>query len=151
LTPRNGFVLDTNMLSELMRGKPAASVLDWFAQNTHEAMHTSTVTQAEILTGIAMLPAGKRRNALAIAAGHMFEQDFAGHCLAFDTAAAKNYVLIVAKRTGQGQPISAEDAQIAVIALAGALTVATRNTPGFENIDGLTLVNPWQALPRQTP
>ena len=140
----NGFVLDTNVLSELMRAKPAASVLDWFAQNTHEAMHTSAVTQAELLTGIALLPAGKRRNALAIAADQMFEQDFAGHCLAFDAAAAKNYALIVAKRTRQGQPISTEDAQIAAIALASALTVATRNTADFENIDGLTLVNPWQ-------
>ena len=79
-------------------------MLDWFAHNTYEAMHTSTVTQAEILTGIAMLPAGKSHNALAIAAGHMFEQDFAGHCLAFDTAAAKNYALIVAKRIRQGNP-----------------------------------------------
>ena len=114
-------------------------------------MHTSAVTQAEILTGIALLPAGKHRNAWAIAADHMFEQDFAGHCLAFDAAAAKNYALIVAMRTRQGQPISTEDAQIAAIALASAVTVATRNTADFENIDGLALVNPWQPVPRKIP
>ena len=141
----NGFLLDTNVLSELMREHPAAAVLDWFAQNTHATMHTSTVTLAEIFTGIALLPTGKRRTALAVAAEQMFEQDFAGHCLGFDTAAAKNYAVIVAARSRQGQPISTEDAQIAAIALAAGLTVATRNTKDFENIDGLTLTNPWQA------
>ena len=147
----NGFLLDTSLLTELMRDKPAATVLDWFSQNTHEAMHTSAVTQAEILTGIALLPAGKRRTALAMAADQMFEQDFAGHCLAFDAAAAKYYALVVASRTRQGQPISTEDAQIAAIALASALTVATRNIADYENIDGLALVNPWQPVPRKIP
>ena len=106
-------------------------------------MSVSAVTQAEILTGIALLPAGKRRAALAIAAEQMFEQDFAGRCLAFDAVAARNYALIVADRTRRGLPISTEDAQIAAIALAAGLTVATRNTKDFENIDGLTLANPW--------
>ena len=141
----NGFLLDTNVLSELMREHPAAAVMDWFAQNTQAIMHTSTVTQAEILTGIALLPTGKRRTALAVAAEKMFELDFAGHCHVFNSAAAKNYALIVAVRSRQGQPISTEDAQIAAIALANRLTVATRNTKDFENIDGLTLTNPWQA------
>jgi len=139
----SGYLLDTNVLSELMRERPAVAVLDWFAQKTHEVMHVSAVTQAEILTGIALLPTGKRRTALAIAADQMFEQDFAGHCLAFDAVAAKNYALIVAKRTRHGQPISTEDAQIAAIALASGLIVATRNTADFENIDGLALANPF--------
>ena len=108
-------------------------------------MSTSTVTQAEILTGIALLPGGKRRTALAVLAEQMFEQDFAGRCLAFDAPAAKHYALIVAGRTQLGQPISTEDAQIAAITLATGLTVATRNTKDFENIDGLKVVNPWQA------
>src|SRR5206468_3179708 len=107
------FLLDTNVLSELMREHPAAAVVDWFAQNTHAAMCTSTANQAEILTGIALLAAGKRRTALAVAAEQMFEQDFAGHCLEFDAAAAKNYAVLVAARTRQGQPISTEDAEIA--------------------------------------
>ena len=141
----NDFMLDTNVLSELMREKPAVAVLNWFAQNTHSVMHISAVTQAEILTGIALLPAGKRRTALALAAEEMFEQDFADHCLAFDAAAAKNYALIVSARTRHGQPISTEDAQIAATALAKGLIVATRNTSDFENIDALSLVNPWQA------
>ncbi|MHB8950252.1 MAG: PIN domain-containing protein [Rhodoferax sp.] len=140
-----GFLLDTNVLSELMRDRPDARVLAWFAQNTQVTMSTSTVTQAEILTGIALLPAGRRRTALALAAEQMFEQDFAAHCLVFDAAAAKNYALIVASRTHQGQPISTEDAQIAAITLAAGLTLVTRNTKDFEHLDGLTLVNPWQS------
>ena len=141
----SGFLLDTNVLSELMREHPAAAVLDWFAQNLHAAMYTSTVTQAEILTGIALLPKGKRRTALAVVAEQMFEQDFAGRCHPFEAAAAKNYALIVAVRTHLGQPISTEDAQIAAITLATGLTVATRNTKDFENIDGLKLADPWKA------
>ena len=135
----SGFLLDTNVLSELMREQPAVAVLDWFAKNAQSVMHTSAVNQAEILTGIALLPAGKRRTALAVAAEQMFEQDFAGHCLGFDAAAAKNYAVLVVARVGQGQPISTEDAQIAAIALAAGLTVATRNAKDFENIDGLML------------
>ena len=141
----NGFMLDTNVLSELMREKPSVAVLNWFAQNTGSVMHTCTVTQAEILTGIALLPAGKRRTALALAAEQLFEQDFANHCHAFDAAAAKNYALIVSERSRHGQPISTEDAQIAATALANGLIVATRNTADFENIDALLLVNPWQS------
>ena len=141
----NGFLLDTNVLSELMREKPAAAVLNWFAQNSGSVMHTSTVTQAEILTGIALLPAGKRRTALALAAEQLFEQDFANHCHAFDAAAAKNYALIVSDRGCHGQPLLTEDAQIAATALASGLIVATRNTADFENIDGLMLVNPWKS------
>jgi len=140
----SGFLLDTNVLSELMREQPAAAVVEWFALNTPAAMYTSAITQAEILTGIALLPAGKRRTVLAMAAEQMFEQDFAENCLAFDAAAAKNYAVLVAGRTRQGKPISTEDAQIAAIALAAGLAVATRNTKDFENIDGLTLANPWQ-------
>jgi predicted nucleic acid-binding protein len=64
----------------------------------------------------------------------------------FDKAAAKNYALVVATRTRQGQPISTEDAQIAAIALAAGLPLATRNTKDFESIDGLTLVDPWQSI-----
>ena len=139
-----GFLLDTNVLSELMREQPAAAVLDWFSQNTLISMQTSSITQAEILTGIALLPNSKRRTALAVAAEQMFEEDFARLCLPFDAAAAKTYAMVVAARTLQGQPMSTEDAQIAAIALAAGLTVVTRNIKDFDNIDGLPLVNPWQ-------
>ena len=141
-----GFLLDTNVLSELMRDTVDSGVLDWFAKNTPSTLRTSTVTQAEILTGIALLPSGKRRTALAIAAEAMFEQDFDGSCLVFDAAAAKNYALIVAARTRLGMPISTEDAQIAAISLANGLTLVTRNAKDFQSIAGLTQVNPWVSV-----
>jgi hypothetical protein len=129
-----------------MRDRPAAVVLDWFTQNTGSALHISAVTQAEILTGIALLPEGKRRTALATAADLMFEQDFADHCLAFDAVAARNYALIVSERTRHGHPITIEDAQIAATAMTNALVVATRNAADFKNIDGLEIINPWEAV-----
>jgi predicted nucleic acid-binding protein len=141
----NGFLLDTNVLSELMRAKPSEQVLAWFSQNGTAPMFTSAITQAEILTGIALLPAGKRRSALAVASDAMFDLDFAGRCLAFDSAAAKQQALVVAARTAQGRPVTTEDSQIAAIALAAGLTVVTRNTKDFENIEGLSLASPWQA------
>jgi len=76
----------------------------------------------------------------------MFEEDFAGRCLSFDAVAAGQYVRIVSARTRVGRPISVEDAQIAAIALANQLAIATRNIADFENIDGLTVIDPW-ALP----
>ena len=112
-------------------------------------MHTSAINQAEILTGIALLPVGKRRTALAVAAEQMFEQDFAGPCLPFDSVAAKNYAVLVAVRTLRGHPISTEDAQIAAIALAATLTISTRNIRDFENIDGLKVVDPWKSITSQ--
>ena len=128
-----------------MRPAPAEVVREWFAQHVNSAMYTSAITQAEILTGVALLPPGKRRDALASAAQQMFQQDFAGHCLAFEGGAAHHYALIVAARTRAGQPITTEDAQIAAIALAAGLPVVTRNNKDFTDITGLTVINPWQA------
>ena len=139
-----GFLLDTNLLSELMRSAPAPEVLAWFASPAAGAMYTSSITQAEILTGIALLPAGQRRHALAQAAQSMFAEDFAGRILYFESAAAEHYALIVAARTALGHPISTEDAQIAAIALVAGLTLVTRNTKDFAQIAGLNQLNPWQ-------
>jgi predicted nucleic acid-binding protein len=140
-----GFLLDTNVLSELMRSQPSAEVMAWFAAHRAMPMYTSAITQAEILTGIALLPDDKRRYALAQACEAMFAQDFAGRCLAFGSAAAKQQALVVATRTALGRPVTTEDSQIAGIALAGGLTLVTRNTKDFENIADLALVCPWQA------
>lgn len=137
------YLLDTNVLSELMRNNPSAEVRHWFAQHTAHTMHISSVTQAEILTGIALLPEGQRRTALATVAQQMFDQDFASRCWSFDTAAAKSYAVIFAERSRLGLPVSHEDAQIAAIAVSTGLTLVTRNTKDFVTIAGLNLVNPW--------
>lgn len=137
-------LLDTNVLSELMRPQPAPAVLEWFAQRSGDTFYISAITQAEILLGIALLPAGKRREALAAAAAAMFAEDFAGRCLPFDAAGAGFYADIGSARRAAGQPVTTEDAQIAAIALAYGYPLATRNVRDFAGIQGLTLLNPWQ-------
>lgn len=137
-------LLDTNVISELMRSQPDQVVLDWFAENTGTVFYTSVITQAEILLGISLLPAGKRRNALADAAEEMFNQDFGGRCLPFDSACAARYAAIVADRRRAGQTISTEDAQIAAIAMEHNYPLATRNIKDFLHINSLKLYNPWK-------
>jgi predicted nucleic acid-binding protein len=139
-----GFLLDTNVLSELMREQPHPQVLDWFASQTVNQLHTSEVTDAEILTGLALLPAGKRRQAMALAASQIFEEDFPGRCIDFGGLAVAHYAMVKAQRQLAGRPIDTADAQIAAIALASSLTLVTRNTKDFEGIDGLEVINPWQ-------
>ena len=138
-----GVLFDTNVLSELMRAKPAIEVLDWFERHQDAAFYISAITCAEILLGIALLPAGKRRDGLAVSAEQMFSEDFSGRSLAFDEHCAAEYALLVAARTRQGRAISTEDAQIAAIALTHRLPLATRNGKDFKDIEGLTVLNPW--------
>jgi len=139
------YLLDTNVLSELMRDHPSSAVMAWFSQRAKAVMKTSAITQAEILTGVALLPAGKRRDGLARAVEEMFATEWAGHCLPFDAAAASHYALIRAQRVRAGRPITTEDGQIAAIALANGLPLVSRNTKDFEGIDLLTVINPWDA------
>jgi hypothetical protein len=138
-----GVLIDTNVLSELMRPRPSPVVLEWFAKHKEIVFYTSTITQAELLLGVALLPSGKRRDAIADAIERMFEQNFVGLCLPFDDFAAQEYAILVAERTRAGLPISTEDAQIAAIALRHGYTLATRNTKDFLNIAGLKLIDPW--------
>src|SRR5512136_850743 len=91
-------LLDTNVLSELMHSQPDQAVFDWFAERTGDVFYISAITQAEILLGISLLPAGKRRDALAAAADGMFSQDFAGRCLSFDARSAAAYAAVVSGR-----------------------------------------------------
>lgn len=140
----DGILLDTNVLSELMRPKPATEVLDWFERQQGTSFFVSAITRAEILLGIALLPDGKRRDGLAEAAEQMFDEDFAGRSLAFDDNCATEYALLVAERTRRGHSISTEDGQIAAIALTHELPLATRNGKDFKGIEGLALLNPWE-------
>jgi len=137
-------LLDTNVLSELMRPQPGQTVVEWFGKRTGVPFYVSAITQAEILLGILLLPAGKRRDTLAAAADGMFSQDFAGKCLPFDARSAATCAAIVSDRRQAGLAISTEDAQIAAIALTYGYPLATRNIKDFVQINGLTLYNPWQ-------
>lgn len=137
-------LLDTNVLSELMRTAPEPRVQEWLDRRPAADFWVSAVTVAEISLGIALLPDGGRRAALADIANQMFKEDFAGRCLPFDQEAAETYGEIVASRTRRGRPISVEDAQIAAIAATNRLTLATRNVRDFEEIDGLITISPWR-------
>lgn len=138
-------LLDTNVLSELMRPQPNSTVVAWVDAHSGEA-GVCAITLAEINLGIALLPEGKRRESLAAAARQMFAEDFAGSCLPFDAAAAEHFARLVAARRQIGRPITIQDAQIAAIALAGGTSLATRNTGDFAAITGLKLVDPWKRL-----
>jgi toxin FitB len=136
-------LLDTNVLSEFMRPQPSASVVLWLDAQPADEVYISAISRAEIELGLRLMPAGKRQEALNQAAQAMFAKDFAGRCLPFDEDAALHYARIVSARTRIGHPMSVEDAQIAAIALAHRMILATRNTADFELIDGLEVVNPW--------
>jgi toxin FitB len=139
----SGIILDTNVISELMRSQPDPLVLGWFARQTGVTFYTTAITRSEILLGIALLPSGKRREMLADAAGKMFQEDFSGNCLPFDESCSNHYASIVANRRRSGFSITTEDAQIAAISLSRNLPLATRNTKDFLHIEGLMLHNPW--------
>jgi len=136
-------LLDTNVLSEFMRPHPNALVVTWLNEQPGGELWISAISRAEIELGLALMPEGKRQHALVAAAQGMFEEDFAGRCLPFDAAASSQYARIVAIRTRMGRPISVEDAQIAAIALAHRMCLATRNTHDFDAIEGLVVINPW--------
>ena len=146
------FLLDTNILSAVMASRPAAEVATWMAQYPLDVLFTAAVCQAEILSGIAILPKGPhgsspwaegpRREALEIAALATFREDFAGRILPFDTDAAVVYAEIFADRRSAGRPAATADLMIASIARVRGAIVVTRDTAGFCGC-GLTLINPW--------
>lgn len=135
-------LLDTNILSEALRAAPEPRVLDWIGRQAASSLFVTTVTQAEILYGIAILDKGRRRDELAAAALLMFSEDFSGRLLAFDGDAATAFAEIAAARRGMGRPISQFDAQIAAIARSRGAILATRNSRDFEHC-GIEIVNPW--------
>jgi hypothetical protein len=135
-------LLDTNVVSELMRPEPAQTVLDWFAVHDAADLFITAITEAELRTGVAILAGGQRRDRLQSAVDAMIEQDFSGRILPFDNSAAKAYAEIAAQRRAAGRPIAEADCQIAAIARATGAPVATRNTKDFDGC-GIELINPW--------
>lgn len=136
-------VLDTNVLSELMKPAPAGRVVKWMAAQAAPSLFTTSITQAEILHGLMLLPKGRRRSGLEGAAASMFAEDFAGRILGFGTDAAPRYAQIASDRRRAGHPISHFDAQIAAIARLANAAIATRNVADFEAC-GVTLIDPWR-------
>jgi len=136
-------VLDTNVLSELMKPKPATKVIDWMAAQPAVSLYTTSITQAEILHCLMLLPPSRRRSALEAAATSMFGEDFAGRILGFGSDVAPTYAQIASDRRRAGRPISHFDAQIAAIGRFMGASIATRNTGDFDGC-GVTVVDPWK-------
>jgi len=138
-------LLDTNVLSELMRPLPDQAVVKWLDAQSADDVYISSITVAEIRLGIALLPSGRRRDGLQSLSDTLLELDFAGRCLPFDTTAAGCYANLSAEKTKAGRAISVEDAMIAAVAIANGLALATRNIRDFDAIKDLSLINPWTA------
>jgi predicted nucleic acid-binding protein len=135
-------ILDTNVLSEFMRAVPNPVVMNWIGLQVTSDVFITTITQAEMYYGLALLPVGKRRNEMERVVQQMFDQDFRGRILSFDSDAALEYAKLASFRRQIGKLIAQADGQIAAIALAQNAILATRNIADFCNCQ-LTLVNPW--------
>lgn len=135
-------VLDTNVVSELMRPVPNPAVLAWVDAQPDQDLWLSSVVVSELLYGLARLPSGARRAQLTQAFEAMLAEDFGGRVLAFDLPAAVVYADLVSTREQLGQPLAMADAQIAATCLAHGAQLATRNVRHFEAL-GLNWVNPW--------
>jgi toxin FitB len=135
-------VLDTNVVSELMRPAPLPAVLKSLSRYPADQVCSTSVTLAEILYGIELLPTGKRKNELLAGAERLFRVVLANRILGFDEPAAQQFSRMAAKRRRRGRPIAELDAQIAAISRVYDATLSTRNTADFEGC-GIALVNPW--------
>jgi len=143
-------LLDTNVLSALMRSEPDAVVVNWLDQQPSESIWTTSVTVFEIQTSLALLPSSRRRRQLESAFERVLNEDLNQRALAFDVAAATAAGALVARMQRAGKPVEIRDAQIAGIALARKATIATRNIRHFRDL-GMHLVDPWSPSegPRQ--
>ncbi|MFP5020330.1 type II toxin-antitoxin system VapC family toxin [Pseudonocardia phyllosphaerae] len=132
-------VIDTNVVSEMMRDRPDPDVLAWV--DTAGRLYTTAITLAEVEYGIARLPDGRRKDRLSETAARAF-LDFGDVILPFDARAAGQYAGIVSGREQSGRPMTMADAQIAAICVSREATLATRNTGDFEDT-GVRVINPW--------
>jgi len=135
-------VLDTNVLSELLKPAPDPTVVAWVDARDSSELAITALTAAELRAGVTLLPEGRRKEALGRAIESLLDETFAGFILAFDVDSAAHYAEILATRTRAGRPVSTFDAQIAAICRQHGSTLATRNTADFAGV-GVTLVDPW--------
>lgn len=137
-------VLDTNVLSEVLRPAPEPKVLAWLGSQPRSSLFTTAVTRAEIFYGVRVMPAGQRKQRLWEATVAIFNEDFAGQVLNFDGDAADAYAAIAASRKGDGKPISQLDAMIVATTRSRGASLATRHGKDFADC-GVDIVDPWKA------
>ena len=137
-------ILDTNVISELLRPAPEPRVEQWLSAQDGLSVYLTSISETELRYGLTIMENGKRRAALVDAVDRILREDLAGRILPFDSDAAQSYATIAAARRAAGRPIAQADCQIASIAHTRGATVATRNTPDFEGCE-IDLINPWTA------
>ena len=137
-------ILDTNVLSALMRQAPELPVVEWLDQQQADSVWITSVTFFEVRFGLAALPKGKRRQSLETAFARLLVEDLEDRVLAFDASAATEAAVLAADRQKAGRPVDFRDTQIAGIALSRRATLATRNTRHFHDLR-VPVVDPWQA------
>ena len=135
-------VLDTNVLSEIIKPTPGPRVFEWVESIPTRETAITAITVAEILYGIVRMPDGARREKLTAGAEAIFGEEFQNRILSFDADSAVEYATLVVGREVAGRPISMADAQIAAICRVHGATLATRNARDFEET-GVRVVNPW--------
>lgn len=138
------YLLDTNVVSELLRAKPDERVEAWVRTRSAADLAISAITAAEMLYGVRQMPAGRRRQTVEQAVAAALEQAFSGRILAFDARCAAAYADVMSLRRAMGRPVQIPDAQIAAIARRDGLVLVTRNVRDFDEL-GLTVVDPWAA------
>jgi predicted nucleic acid-binding protein len=137
-------ILDTNVISELARINPEPNVVTWLDSQPAAEVAITAITAAELLYGVARVPDGQRRAALAETIDALINEDFRDRVQPFDGPAAEQYATVVVGREKKGRPISTADAQIAAICRVHSAGLATRNTGDFMDT-GIDLINPWNA------
>lgn len=135
-------VLDTNVLSELLRARPEPTVVDWLRAQARSRLFTTAISRSEMLLGVLVLPDGQRKQRLRQEVLAIFSADMAGRVLPYDSDAADAHAEFVAMRRAQGRPVGQSDAMIAGIARSRGAALATRNVRDFEGC-GVTLISPW--------
>ncbi|MEN8444095.1 MAG: type II toxin-antitoxin system VapC family toxin [Cyanobacteria bacterium J06555_13] len=137
-------ILDTNVLSELMKFQCSEAVEGWIKAQSRRHLFTTAITKAEVLYGVAILPQGARKRRLYEIAMALFQEELSGKVLSFDPISAEHFATISANRRTKGLSVSQSDAQIAAICLAHQATIATRNVKDFTDCQ-LNIINPWEA------
>ena len=137
-------ILDTNVLSALMRMVPAAPVVAWLDRQPAESIWITSITVFEVRLGVALQPSGRRRQALEAAFAGLLKEDLENRVLDFDSAAATEAASLAAARQKNGRPADMRDTHIAGIALARHATLATRNIRHFADLK-ISIVDPWTA------
>jgi predicted nucleic acid-binding protein len=137
-------ILDTNVLSALMRMVPEARVVAWLDRQPAESVWITSITLFEAYLGLALLPQGRRRRTLEAAFARLLQEDLENRVLDFDSAAATEAASLAAARQKNGRPVDLRDTQIAGIALARRATLATRNVRHFRDLK-ILIVDPWAA------